>query len=173
MKEAARFDYNFIIEKMRRKHSKYRDLKKPTLRSLKRCASLSEVKLANLLRNSDYKRIQEMLPTRLQAEFLKLDTLTVKAIRQLSVARQSDEVDHEAVRQAVQFNEEWLSANVGLTPDLIVEYLAGFQPINNERRDELHERGIEDEVFSLLLPERFEELHDIGLGTPRKQHDQF
>lgn len=34
-------------------------------------------------------------------------------------------------------------------------------------------KSVEDEVFSLLLPERFEELHDIGLGTPKRQRDQF
>jgi|JI9StandDraft_1071089.scaffolds.fasta_scaffold531950_2 replicative DNA helicase len=90
MKGAARFDYDFIIEKMRRKHSKYRDLKKPVLRSLKRSGSLAEIKMVNLLRHPDYRNVQEQMPARLRADLLKLDNLTVQGIKQLHIARESE-----------------------------------------------------------------------------------
>lgn len=87
---SARFDYDFIIEKMRRKHSKYRDLKKPMLRSLKRSGSVRDLKLLNLLRQHDYRKVQEQLPPRLRAELVKMETLTVRALQQLPVSRESE-----------------------------------------------------------------------------------
>lgn len=39
--ELTKADYDMIIEKMRRKHSKYRGLQKPALRSVKKCKDLA------------------------------------------------------------------------------------------------------------------------------------
>jgi hypothetical protein len=100
-----KFDYDIVIEKMRRKHSKYRDLKKPTLRSLKRGKSTSDVRLPNLLKMSEYKRVQEHMPARLWVDLLKCDTISIQAIRQMQISHESDETSHALVCKAVQFNE--------------------------------------------------------------------
>jgi hypothetical protein len=101
----VKFDYNFIIEKMRRKHSKYRDLKKPTLRSLKHNKSPIDICFPNFLKMTDYRRVQEHLPTRLRIDLLKCDIISVRAIRQLQIPHESEETNHSMVCNAVQFNE--------------------------------------------------------------------